>query len=60
MPKLTKRVVDAIWPNPGGRESFLWDSGDGALKGSGCASRRVAPPATSFTTALVRVDHAGW
>lgn len=27
MSKLTKRVVDAIEPDPGGRESFRWDSG---------------------------------
>jgi integrase len=43
MPKLTKRVVDAIQPNPEGRESFAWDSGDGALKGFGV---RVAPGGT--------------
>lgn len=44
MPKLTKRVVDAIRPDPGGRESFVWDSGDGALKGFGV---RVAPGGTA-------------
>jgi integrase len=43
MPRLTKRVVDAIQPNPGGRESFVWDGGDGALKGFGV---RVAPGGT--------------
>ncbi|MBM3732459.1 MAG: hypothetical protein FJW24_03160, partial [Acidimicrobiia bacterium] len=26
MPKLTKRVVDALEPDPGGRDSFRWDS----------------------------------
>ncbi len=44
MPRLTKRVVDAIRPDPGGRESFVWDSGDGALKGFGV---RVAPGGTA-------------
>jgi integrase len=44
MPKLTKRVVDAIQPDPGGRETFVWDSGDGALKGFGV---RVAPGGTA-------------
>ncbi|MBV9200623.1 MAG: tyrosine-type recombinase/integrase [Alphaproteobacteria bacterium] len=35
MPKLTKRTVDAIRPDPHGREAFVWDTGDGALKGFG-------------------------
>jgi len=35
MPKLSKRVVDAIRPNSDGKDVFLWDSGDGALKGFG-------------------------
>ena len=34
-PKLSKRVVDALRPNPEGKDVFLWDSGDGALKGFG-------------------------
>ena len=35
MPKITKRVVDALRPDRGGKEFFLWDAGDGALKGFG-------------------------
>ena len=35
MPRLTKRTVDAIQPNPTGADVFVWDSGDGALKGFG-------------------------
>jgi len=35
MPKLSKRTVDAIRPDPNGRDVFVWDSGDGALKGFG-------------------------
>jgi Arm DNA-binding domain len=35
MAKLTKRVVDAICPDPAGRDAFVWDSGDGAIKGFG-------------------------
>lgn len=35
MPKLTKRTIDAIRPDPNGREVFVWDTGDGALKGFG-------------------------
>jgi len=35
MPKLSKRTVDAIRPDPTGRDVFVWDSGDGALKGFG-------------------------
>src|SRR5438874_2422169 len=35
MPKLSKRTVDAIRPDPAGRDVFVWDSGDGALKGFG-------------------------
>ena len=35
MPKITKRVVDALRPDPGGKDIFRWDAGDGALKGFG-------------------------
>jgi integrase len=35
MPKLSKRVVDAIRPDSAGRDVFVWDSGDGAIKGFG-------------------------
>src|SRR5216684_6391283 len=31
MAKLTKRVVDAICPDPTGRDTFAWDAGDGAI-----------------------------
>jgi integrase len=34
MPKLTKRVVDEIRSNPAS-DVFVWDAGDGALKGFG-------------------------
>jgi len=37
--KLTKRVVDALRPDPI-RDVFKWDAGDGALKGFGV---RVKP-----------------
>jgi len=36
MPKLTKRVVDAIKPAPSGEgDVFVWDTGDGSIKGFG-------------------------
>jgi integrase len=35
MPKITKRAVDALQPASDGRDRFLWDAGDGALKGFG-------------------------
>jgi integrase len=35
MPKITKRVVDALRPDRGGKDIFQWDAGDGALKGFG-------------------------
>src|SRR5271167_3162687 len=35
VPKITKRVVDSLRPDRGGKEFFLWDAGDGALKGFG-------------------------
>ena len=35
MPKITKRAVDALRPDPAGRDVFCWDAGDGALKGFG-------------------------
>jgi integrase len=39
MPKLTKRVVDAIRPDRSGRDVFTWDSGDGAIKGFGIRTK---------------------
>ena len=35
MPTITKRGVEAITPEPKGRDVFVWDEGDGALKGFG-------------------------
>lgn len=35
MTKITKRAVDALSPDPGGRDAWVWDTGDGALKGFG-------------------------
>src|SRR5260370_13206859 len=35
MAKITKRVVDALTVHPAGGDRFLWDTGDGALKGFG-------------------------
>jgi len=35
MSKLTKRTVDAIHPDPAGSDIFVWDTGDGAIKGFG-------------------------
>jgi integrase len=40
MGRITKRVVDVLRPDPGGRDVFKWDAGDGALKGFGV---RVKP-----------------
>ena len=40
MPKFTKRLVDALTVDPGGGDRFLWETGDGALKGFGI---RVKP-----------------
>lgn len=40
MPKITKRNVDRLRPDPTGRDCFLWDAGDGAIKGFGV---RVKP-----------------
>ena len=35
MPRITKRLVDAVRPDRNGKDVFLWDAGDGALKGFG-------------------------
>jgi len=35
MPKITKRTVDALRPNPDRKDVFTWDAGDGAIKGFG-------------------------
>ena len=33
MPKITKRLVDGLRPDRDGKDVFVWDAGDGALKG---------------------------
>ena len=43
MPKITKRAVDALRPGPAGKDVFVWDAGDGAIKGFGV---RVKPSGT--------------
>ncbi len=40
MPKITKRVLDAVRPAVDGKDVFIWDAGDGSLKGFGV---RVKP-----------------
>src|SRR3954454_15677300 len=35
VPKITKRVLDALRPSVDGKDIFLWDAGDGSLKGFG-------------------------
>jgi hypothetical protein len=35
MPKITKRVVDSLRADGSGKDVFVWDAGDGALKGFG-------------------------
>ena len=52
MPKLSKRTVDAIRPDPTGREVFAWDAGDGAIKGFGV--RMMPSGAASY---LVQAPH---
>ena len=44
MPKITKRIVDALRPDHGGKDVFQWDAGDGALKGFGI---RMKPSGTA-------------
>ena len=38
MPKFTKRLVDALTVDPAGGDRFVWETGDGALKGFGIQS----------------------
>ncbi len=46
MPKLTKRFVDSLKPDAAGKDLFVWDAGDGSLKGFGI---RIKPSnAASF------------
>jgi integrase len=40
VPKITKRVVDGLRPDRGGKDIFQWDAGDGALKGFGIRMKR--------------------
>ena len=40
MSRITKRVVDALRPDRGGKDIFKWDAGDGALKGFGIRMKR--------------------
>src|SRR3984893_11253604 len=44
MPKITKRTVDALRSDPSGKDLFVWDAGDGALKGFGL---RIKPSGTA-------------
>src|SRR6516162_787156 len=46
MPKITKRVIDSLRPAVDGKDVFVWDAGDGSVKGFGV---RVKPSgAASF------------
>lgn len=40
MPKLTKRFVDTLTPRTDGKDLFVWDTGDGAIKGFGIRMKR--------------------
>jgi Arm DNA-binding domain/Phage integrase, N-terminal SAM-like domain len=46
MPKITKRIVDALRSDRSGKEVFHWDAGDGAIKGFGI--RRKPSGVTSY------------
>ena len=35
MPQISKKALEALTPDPAGRDVFVWDAGDGALKGFG-------------------------
>jgi integrase len=35
MPRLTKRLIDSLHPDPAGKERFVWDEGDSSVKGFG-------------------------
>jgi integrase len=46
MPRITKRVLDSLRPPVGGKDVFIWDAGDGSMKGFGV---RMKPSgATSY------------
>jgi integrase len=40
MPKITKRVIDNLRPAVDGKDVFVWDAGDGSLKGFGVRMKR--------------------
>ncbi|MSP48604.1 MAG: DUF4102 domain-containing protein [Alphaproteobacteria bacterium] len=40
MPKITKRLVESLRPDPSGRDVFVWDAGDGAIKGFGIRMKK--------------------
>lgn len=44
MPKLTKRFVDSLKPDITGKDLFVWDAGDGSLKGFGI---RIKPSSSA-------------
>ncbi len=51
MAKITKRIVAALQPDPTGRDVFVWDAGDGAVKGFGV---RMKPSSSASYLAQYR------
>lgn len=54
MPKITKRVVDSLKSDPNGKDVFVWDSGDGSLKGFGI---RIKPSGAASYLVQYRNKH---
>jgi hypothetical protein len=60
MPKITKRAVDALRPDPAGRDVFLWDAGDGALKGFGVRLKPSGAASYLCNTEIRKAALVGW
>ena len=66
MQKISKRMLDALRPDQGGKDLFAWDSGDGALKGfgvrvkpSGAASYLIQYRTREGRTRRLTLGHVG-
>ena len=60
MPKINKRLVDALRPDRNGKDVFVWDAGDGALKGFGIRIKPSGAASYFVHTEIRKGEPADW